>query len=188
MSAAKKQIKTTTSTTSTTSVIKSRKTNNLMKIPLSGVKPQPPIVQKNTKSNLNSTNEESLESLSGVTLNVTPDNQTAVKANSKLTNQRATTITELTKPTNMTSNAGIANESENNMLSAIARLETKLVESCKNDIIEMEKKLTTNMKVIVDNSIQEAFKNITSTVTAIVSVDPEILRQKRNISQLQNEN
>ena len=137
---------------------------------------------------MNSTDEELLESLSGVTLNVTPDNQMAVKANSKLTNQRATTITELTKPTNMTSNVGIANESENNMLSAIARLETKLVDSRKNDIIEMEKRLTTNMKVIVDNSIQEAFKNITSTITAIVSADPEILRQKRNILQLQNEN
>ena len=67
-------------------------------------------------------------------------------------------------------------------LLAIAKLETKLVESHKNDIIEMEKRLTTNMKVIVDNLIQEALKNITSTITKVVSEDPEILRQKRNIS------
>ena len=52
----------------------------------------------------------------------------------------------------------------------------------------MEKRLTTNMKVIVDNLIQEALKNITSTITKVVLEDPEIVRQKRNISHLQSEN
>ena len=199
-----------------------------MKTPLSGVKTQPPSTQESTKLNLKLMNEEHLETLSGVTSSVTPDNQIPIKANSTLmdhsdhesTNheplaggtinsdreslavitehQESHTARELTasvtnlagvtgsfagvttnsdpnNPTNLTSNAGITNESENSMLLAIARLETKLVESRKNDIIEIEKRLTTNMKVIVDNSIQEALKNITSTITKVVSEDPEIL-------------
>ena len=95
---------------------------------------------------------------------------------------------KLENKTGMSLNPETSNENENSTLLAIARLETKLVESRKNDITEMEKRLTANMKVIVDNSIQEAIKNITSTITKAVSEDPEIARQKRNISHLQTEN
>ena len=95
---------------------------------------------------------------------------------------------KLENKTGMSSKPETPRENENSTLLAIARLEAKLVESRKNDITEMEKRLTANMKVIVDNSIQEALKNITSTITKAVSEDPEIARQKRNISHLQIEN
>ena len=52
----------------------------------------------------------------------------------------------------------------------------------------MEERLTASMKTIVDSSIQEALKNITGSITKAVDEDPEIKKQKRNISHLQTEN
>ena len=77
---------------------------------------------------------------------------------------------------------------ENSMLQAIARLETKLLENREQDLTKMEERLTVSMKTIVNSSIQEALKNITSLITKAVAEDPEIKQQKRNISQLQTEN
>ena len=74
------------------------------------------------------------------------------------------------------------------MLQAIARLETKLLENCEQDLTKMEERLTASMKTIVNSSIQEALKNITSSITKAVAEDPEIKKQKCNISQLQTEN
>ena len=74
------------------------------------------------------------------------------------------------------------------MLQAIARLETKLLENREQDLTKMEERLTASMKTIVNSLIQEALKNITSSITKAVAEDPEIKQQKRNISQLQTEN
>ena len=64
-----------------------------------------------------------------------------------------TANTHIVKPANMSTKTISTDGGENSTLLAIARLETKLEESHKNDFIEMEKRLTTNMKMIVDNSI-----------------------------------
>ena len=79
-------------------------------------------------------------------------------------------------------------EGENSMLQAIARLETKPLENREQDLTRMEERLTASMKTIVNSSIQEALKNITSSITKAVAEDPEIKKQKHNISQLQTEN
>ena len=78
--------------------------------------------------------------------------------------------------------------SENDMLLAIARLETKLLENRQKDINDMEEWITASMKAIVDNSTQDALNNIMCTITKAVSDDPEIKKQKRDISHLQHEN
>ena len=52
----------------------------------------------------------------------------------------------------------------------------------------MEERLTTSMKTVVNSSIQEALKNITSTIAKVVAEDPNINKQKRSILQLQMEN
>ena len=82
----------------------------------------------------------------------------------------------------------VMQEGENCMLQAIARLETELLENCKQDLTKMEERLTVSMKTIVNSSIQEALKNITISITKAVAEDPEIKKQKCNISQLQTEN
>ena len=82
----------------------------------------------------------------------------------------------------------VSQEGENSMLKAIARLETKLLENHEQDLTKMEERLIVSMKTIVNSSIQEALKNITSLITKAVAEDPEIKKQKRNISQLQTEN
>ena len=107
------------------------------------------------------------ESLAGVTLNTKSENQP----------------TMATKGVNTKS-------SENDMLLAIAiaRLKTKLLENRKKDINDLEEQITASMKAIVDNLIQDALNNITCTITKAVSDDPEIKKQKRDISQLQHEN
>ena len=87
----------------------------------------------------------------------------------------------------MTTNKPTTQEGENSMLLAIARLETKL-ENHETDLNNMEECLTASMKTIVDNSIQEALKTITGSITKDVAEDPEIKKQKHNISQLQTEN
>ena len=74
------------------------------------------------------------------------------------------------------------------MLQSVARLETKLLENCEQDLNKMEERLTASMKTIVNSSIQGALKNITSSITKAVAEDPEINKQKRSISQLQTEN
>ena len=145
-----------------------------------------PANQTAAKAKLTSMSCSDLESTNRESLAVVTEHQ-----ESHTTRELTTSMTKLTgvtgsvvgvttnpdpvNPTNMTSNAGTTNKREHSTSLAIARLETKLVESRKNDIIEMEKRLTTNMKVIVDNSIQEALKNITSFITKVVSEDPEIL-------------
>ena len=44
------------------------------------------------------------------------------------------------------------------------------------------------MKTVVNSSIQEALKNITSTIAKVVAEDPNINKQKHSILQLQTEN
>ena len=47
----------------------------------------------------------------------------------------------------------VMQEGENSMLQAIARLETKLLENCEQDLTKMEERLTASMKTIVNSSI-----------------------------------
>ena len=79
-----------------------------------------------------------------------------------------------------------------NMLQEIKNMEERLKasmkENRKKEMDEMEERMKNNLKQIVDNSISEAFKNINTTVTSLISVHPTIISQTNNLQKLEQEN
>ena len=79
-----------------------------------------------------------------------------------------------------------------NMLQEIKNMEERLKasmkENRKKEMDEMEERMKNNLKQIVDNSISEAFKNINTTVTSLISVHPTIISHTNNLQKLEQEN
>ena len=74
------------------------------------------------------------------------------------------TITGVTKQHNTMASKGVnTNDNGNSKLKALARLETRLLENSEKDLNNMEQRLATGMRTIVDTSIQEALKNMPIT-------------------------
>ena len=118
--------------------------------------------------------------LSGVTITNKAEPTTSL---SGVTNSKSSNI----QP-NMTTNESTTLDGEKSMLLAIAWLETKLLENREMDLNNMEEHLTASMKSIEDNSIKDALRTLTGSISKVVAEEPEIQKPKRNISQLQTEN
>ena len=68
------------------------------------------------------------------------------------------------------------------------RLKASMKENRKKELDEMEERMKNNLKEIVDNSISEAFKNISTTVTSLIAAHPTITSHTNNLHQLELEN
>ena len=68
------------------------------------------------------------------------------------------------------------------------RLKASMKENQKKELDEMEERMKNNLKEIVDNSISEAFKNISTMVTSLITMHPTITSHTNNLQQLELEN
>ena len=94
---------------------------------------------------------------------------------------------EVSKVPNM-----ITTPQNTNMLKEIKdmeeRLKASMKENRKKELDEMEERMKNNLKEIVDNSITEAFKNISTTVGSLITAHPIITSQTNDLQRLELEN